>query len=343
MFSTNIEICGRDIIYVSAINEFCEKYSKIELIILNVNFYLKHKKELDLLIQKLKYKEVIILYDKKIDNMICSSNAKVYSYEEFLNIQKNMYVVELKEDEMQLGQDVEISNTINNDLNINDLSGNQINFLETNLGRAVNIGLDIGIRALLPNVVEDGVIAVKDAILENGFKEGIKQSIDDVIEISKAAGNVLNGKYDNIEQIQLAVKTGGLIDSFSGLLDIALKFANQMGGIDQTTYQILKAGKNTILNTISSKIDDELTNQLKYVQKVQNYSNKWKDAYENKDFNEMEKAYKNMESYLEKTIPFENTLNEARIVENMHNLIKNNGKNFNLSETELELAKRLIN
>ena len=41
-------------------------------------------------------------------------------------------------------------------------------------------------------------------------------------------------------------------------------------------------------------------------------------------------------------MPISEIINEASEVENLHNLIKNNGKNFNLSEEQMELAKKLI-
>jgi len=55
----------------------------------------------------------------------------------------------------------------------------------------------------------------------------------------------------------------------------------------------------------------------------------------------MDKTYKKLETELKKVIPLESTINEARQVENLHNLIKNNGKNFNISQYELELANKL--
>ena len=45
---------------------------------------------------------------------------------------------------------------------------------------------------------------------------------------------------------------------------------------------------------------------------------------------------------LKELVPMENTLKEARTIENLHNLIKNNGKDFNLSSEQQELAKMLI-
>ena len=56
----------------------------------------------------------------------------------------------------------------------------------------------------------------------------------------------------------------------------------------------------------------------------------------------MEKQFNKIEKELKVVMPLENVLNKARIIENLHNLIKNNGQNFNLSKEEIELANKLI-
>lgn len=76
---------------------------------------------------------------------------------------------------------------------------------------------------------------------------------------------------------------------------------------------------------------------------VDKYINNWKEFYSNKDFEGMQKEYKKMESELKQLIPIENTLKNARYVENLHNLIKNNGKNFDLTKEELELINIFSN
>ena len=55
----------------------------------------------------------------------------------------------------------------------------------------------------------------------------------------------------------------------------------------------------------------------------------------------MEKAYKNIQNNLNKVVPLESIINEARKIENLHTLIKNNGGNFNITENQLELAEKL--
>ena len=57
----------------------------------------------------------------------------------------------------------------------------------------------------------------------------------------------------------------------------------------------------------------------------------------------MQKEYKKMERELKQLMPFENILKNARYVENLHNLIKNNGHNFELTKEELELINKFSN
>ena len=59
----------------------------------------------------------------------------------------------------------------------------QNNFLETTLGKTINTGIDIGIRALLPDYIEEQIIDLKDNLMRYGLKDGIKKSIDDAINI----------------------------------------------------------------------------------------------------------------------------------------------------------------
>ena len=40
-------------------------------------------------------------------------------------------------------------------------------------------------------------------------------------------------------------------------------------------------------------------------------------------------------------VPITKTIDEAKTIEMLHNLIKNNGQNFNLSNEQLELVERL--
>ena len=239
---------------------------------------------------------------------------------------------------------MDIENQLNNEKNINnnvEIEKEQKNFLETTIGKIVNTGLDIGIRALLPDFIDEQVINLKDNLFEYGFKEGITKTIDDAIDLGKSAIGIFTGNFENIEQMQSAVQTGGLIDGLSDLLDTVVGKVSQKGLINSNVANILTQGKDIILDNVQSNIEKTFEEQLANSNKMNQYINEWKSAFENKDFNTMEKQYKKIETELKELAPIENTINQARTIENLHNLIKNNGQDFNLTKEQLELAEKL--
>ncbi len=236
---------------------------------------------------------------------------------------------------MELAIDNNISNQI-----VNEQSQNS--FLQTALGKVVNIGLDMGLRAILPNVIEDQVINIKDEILQNGFQSGIKKAISSAIDLGKSALGMFTGKFDNIEQARTVIKSGGLIDSVSDLLDNGVSLAQKSGKISSSVASLIRKGKNVILDTINSNIESNFDNQIKSLEKVSKYTSNWKEYYKEKDFEGMEREYKKVKTEMKNIMPMENTIKEARILENLHTLIKNKGGDFNLTQEEVELANSLI-
>lgn len=233
---------------------------------------------------------------------------------------------------------MEIQNEITNNLN---LQKEQNNFLNSSLGKIINNATDIGLRYILPDLIEEEIIDIKDALIKNGLKEGIQTAVDNAINIGKSALGIVTGKFENVSQIKKAVEQGGLIDTVSNVIDFATNKAQKAGIIDRNVGTIIKSGKNSILNNISSSIEKELTNQEKNIKYLDKYSENWKNYYEEKDFEGMQKEYQKMKEKFKEIIPIEETIKKARTIETLHNLIKNNGKNFNLSEQELELIKKL--
>ena len=217
----------------------------------------------------------------------------------------------------------------------------QKNFLETTLGKTINTALDIGIRALLPDFIDEQIINLKNNLFNNGLKDGITKTIDDAIDLGKSALGIVTGNFENVNQMQDAVKTGGIIDGISSLLDTAVNTAQKAGLINNNISNTIKSGKNVILNNVESNIENTFANQLKSVEYTNKYINNWKNYYNNQDFEGMQREYNKIQKSIKNLVPIEKTINEARTVENLHNLIKNNGRNFNLTKEELELAEKL--
>ena len=170
-------------------------------------------------------------------------------------------------------------NTLNTEININnnlEIQQQQQKFLETTLGKIINNAFDIGIQTLLPDFIDDQIVNLKNNLLENGLKEGIKQTIDDVIDIGKEIVGICTGNFENINQVQNAIKKGGLIDGISSLTDFVVK-----------------------------------------------------------------KIYNKIEKEVKKLMPLEEMMKEAKKIEIIHNLIKENGQNFNIDKEQMDLIKTL--
>ena len=182
---------------------------------------------------------------------------------------------------------------IQNDLNNKNLEvgKEQKSFLETTLGGIINTGLNLGIKYLLPDFVEDEVIKIKDTILNEGFKEGLNTAIDEAVDLGKSAIGIVTGKFEDISQMQKAVETGGIIDTISKGLDTAINKVND------TISNVIKKGKNLILDNISSNIEEMIVEQGNEISKFETSINEWKKGYENKDFDLMEKEMKNINKY----------------------------------------------
>ena len=54
-------------------------------------------------------------------------------------------------------------------------------------------------------------------LINFGLKDGIKKSIDSVIETGKEAVGIVTGNFENVTQIQKVVKNGGIIDFYDGM------------------------------------------------------------------------------------------------------------------------------
>ena len=237
-----------------------------------------------------------------------------------------------------------LSNEIENNLNKNNQLINeneQTKFIETNLGKTINFGIDIGLRAILPDFIEQQIIDIKDILLKEGFSDGIKTIVSSAINLGKSTLGIATGNFENISQVQAVIKNGGIIDGVSNLTDTVLNNITNKGKLPYNVTNAIKKGKDTLLNSVTSKIEEEFNNQLNSLEKLNKYSEKWKEYFNSHNFEGMQKEYLKIKDKLKTLIPMEETLKKARTIENLHILIKNNGQDFNLTEEQLKLAELL--
>ena len=227
---------------------------------------------------------------------------------------------------------------INNNINL-EKSNN--NFLNNIFGKTINTAIDIGLRAILPDLIENQIIDIKNSLLENGLKSGINTAIDSAVDFGKSAAGIVTGNFENINQVKIAIGNGGIVENISNVLDKVINTVYQKGYINRNTKNLIKNGKNVLLNNVSNNIKNQLEEQTNAVEKLEKYLNNWKDSYNKKDFSGMEKIYNKIEEQSQKIIPLENIINETKQIKALHNLIKNNGQNFNISIEEERLAHNL--
>ena len=237
-------------------------------------------------------------------------------------------------------ENLEKSNNLEVENNLT-MEKEQKGFLESTLGKTINAAVDIGIRALLPDFIDEQIINIKDNLLEYGLGDGIKKSIDDAIDLGKSAIGIFTGDFENISQMQSAVKNGGLIDGVSSLLDTVVDKVSEAGLISNGVAETIKQGKDVILNNVESNIENTFSEQYNAIENIDNYINNWKDSFEKQDFDNMEKEYLKLEEQMQTIAPLTKTIEEAKTIELLHNLIKNNGQDFNLSQEQLELVEKL--
>lgn len=240
---------------------------------------------------------------------------------------------------------MEIENNLNTEKTIlnNEINGKvQNNFLESTLGKTINAAVDIGLRWALPDLIEDEVINIKNSLIKGGLKEGINTAVSSAIDLGKSAMGIFTGNFESISQAQNAVKTGGVIDGISNVIDTVLNKTTKMGLINKGISTVIHQGKNVILDSVSKNIEESFTSQLNNIEKLSKYENNWKNYFEKRDFDGMQKEYDKIQEKLKEIMPLENTIKEARQIENIHNLIKNNGHNFDLTNEQLELSKMLV-
>ena len=168
---------------------------------------------------------------------------------------------------------MELENTTNLQTNENELvtAEKQNSFLESTIGKIVNSALDVGLRMILPDFVEDGVVEVKNALFQGGLKEGLDTAINGAIDLGKSVLGIFTGKFDDISQARDAIKSGGIIDGISDVLDTVIDKTNSSGLINDNIASLISNAKDAILSSVSSNIENEFMEQIDGAEKLAKY------------------------------------------------------------------------
>ena len=224
----------------------------------------------------------------------------------------------------------------------NKLGELQEKFLESKWGQAIDKGIDFGLKVILPNTIEDDVIDIKNVFVREGLVEGIQKTVETGIKKGKEIVGIFTGNLEDMSQAEAIKENSDIISGISNVLENIVDKSMNDGFIKETLGELIKDGKKIILDYADKNIDKVNKEQVEKIQEMDEFIEDWNKAYQNQNFKEMQNAYTKIERRLEKIMPIEDIINKARKLENLHNLIKNNGKNFDLTEEQKKLAEELV-
>ena len=236
--------------------------------------------------------------------------------------------------------DLELKNNMK--LNNENILEKQNNFLETSLGKAINSAVNVGLKMVLPDLFENELIKIKDTLLKNGLGEAITKAVQNGLNIGKNNIGILKENFQNVGQVKEAVEKGGIIETIANNINLSTNMVKEQNLINKNNSELIKSGNNIIVENIKNSINNNLNNQNNLINNLNNYCENWNKFYELKDFNNMEKEFNKIQNELKNIMPLEDIIKKAREIENIHNLIKNKGIDFNISNDEITLSKKLI-
>lgn len=217
-----------------------------------------------------------------------------------------------------------LNNQLTNDIKNNEISKNQNDFIGNMFKNAINFGVDLGLKSLLPDLIEDQVIDIKNSILEGGFKEGVNTLMKKVNEFKNSITGIFTGNFNNIQEINTATKQGGIIKTVSKGLSKGIDAGVKSGIIPKSIGGILKAGKTTMLNEFSNSLESQMRKEIQKFDTLNDLNKKWYDALDQRDFNKMTKYTEKISELSKDLVKFSNIIEETKKIEELHNFIKEN-------------------
>ena len=217
-----------------------------------------------------------------------------------------------------------LNNQLTNDMKNNEISKNQNDFIGNMFKNAINFGVDLGLKSLLPDLIEDQVIDIKNSILEGGFKEGVNTLMKKVNEFKNSITGIFTGNFNNIQEINTATKQGGIIKTVSKGLSKGIDTGVKSGIIPKSIGGILKAGKTTMLNEFNNSLESQMRKEIQKFDTLNDLNKKWYDALDQRDFDKMTKYTEKISTLSKDLVKFSNIINETKKIEELHNFIKEN-------------------
>lgn len=182
------------------------------------------------------------------------------------------------------------------------------------------------LKTFLPDSIEDKVIKIKDQIGLSKLSKNVENFIREIIN-SKGKNDLTK----SIKELNIEKQTNTLISNIGDAFNLSMNQINK-----------LENNKKAISKKVEEQLSKEIKNYINTFEKNEKYISEWEKFYISRDFESMDKVYKKIERNLKNIIPIEEKIKEVRELENLHLLIKRKGGDFNLTNEEIELTKKLV-
>ena len=222
-----------------------------------------------------------------------------------------------------------------------ELTQNLPKEININMPKIANNALNFGLKAILPDFIEEDIIQIKDSFINEGFEKGLEEAKEKAEEVWKSVKGVFTGEFDTVGEIQKLIQKNGMLDTASDLVDKITKLLLAKKIINKTTYNLIKTGKKEIINAL----EGELNNYYK----VDNYDfeglseqiEKWQKNYNDSDYESMEKTAKTILNILDKVDQIEAVITKARNIQKVQKYIQEKGSKEKLTKAERKLIEAI--
>lgn len=222
-----------------------------------------------------------------------------------------------------------------------ELINTQENNIKSTIGNIMNNALEYGLKVVLPDFIEEDIIEIKNAFIQEGFTDGVQEIIDKLEDVGKSIVGIFTGEFESLEQAKRVIQKDGLLDGISDVIDLVLKKLVEKKKIDKQAVNIIKKGKKQFLSSIENEIENKYKETTYSLDKLSSYCNEWKQQYKEQNYEEMEKTMKKIKQQLNQKKIVEEIINEARNLEKVQKFIKEKGNIENLSKSEKELLEKI--
>lgn len=222
-----------------------------------------------------------------------------------------------------------------------DLSNKQNNFLGDLLSKVINSAVDAGIKYLFPDKISKEIISLKNKIFTKRFKTELKNTINKVIKKGKREIGRSDISLKSIKEIHQSLYRGNILNNISNLINRYIEEKEAIGKIDKEISQKISENRGSLMQNISTNIENELINQMREINILRKYNLEWKKAFEDKDLEETRKIYNEIEKRAEKVIPIKNIIEDIEKIKSIQKILEVNKGDFKIAEGEFLKLKEM--